>query len=91
YGILSTSIRVDEAVTAYEELVDSILEVAEIETTIRRLLEEIERTKRRVNALEYRVIPRMQELAKFIAFKLEEMDRENIIRLKKLKMKRMKR
>ncbi len=90
YGILSTSIRVDEAVTAYEELVDSILEVAEIETTIRRLLEEIERTKRRVNALEYRVIPRMQELAKFIAFKLEEMDRENIIRLKKLKMKRMK-
>jgi len=91
YGILSTSIRVDEAVTAYEELVDSILEVAEIETTIRRLLEEIERTKRRVNALEYRVIPRMQELAKFIAFKLEEMDRENIIRLKKLKTKKAKR
>lgn len=91
YGILSTSIRVDEAVTAYEELVDSILEVAEIETTIRRLLEEIERTKRRVNALEYRVIPRMNELAKFIAFKLEEMDRESIIRLKKLKMKKSKR
>ncbi|MEM0302050.1 MAG: V-type ATP synthase subunit D [Archaeoglobaceae archaeon] len=91
YGILSTSVRVDEAVTAYEELVDSILEVAEIETTIRRLLEEIERTKRRVNALEYRVIPRMNELARFIAFKLEEMDRENIIRLKKLKMKKAKR
>lgn len=90
YGILSTSVRIDEAVTAYEELVDSILEVAEIETTIRKLLEEIERTKRRVNALEYRVIPRMNELARFIAFKLEEMDRENIIRLKKLKMKKAK-
>jgi len=90
YGILSTSVRVDEAVTAYEELIDSILEVAEIETTIRKLLEEIERTKRRVNALEYRVIPRMNELARFIAFKLEEMDRENIIRLKKLKMKKAK-
>jgi V/A-type H+-transporting ATPase subunit D len=91
YGILSTSVRVDEAVTAYEELVDSILEVAEIETTIRKLLEEIERTKRRVNALEYRVIPRMKELERFITFKLEEMDRENIIRLKKLKMKKAKR
>ncbi len=91
YGVLSTTVRVDEAVTAYEELVDAILEVAEIETTLRRLLDEIERTKRRVNALEYRVIPTMKELAKFISFKLEEMDRENIIRLKKLKMKKARR
>jgi len=90
YGILSTSTRVDEAVEAYEELVDAVLEVAEIETTLRKLIEEIERTKRRVNALEYRVIPTMEELAKFISFKLEEMDRENIIRLKKLKMKKAK-
>lgn len=88
YGILSTTTRIDEAVEAYEELVDAILEVAEIETTLRKLIEEIERTKRRVNALEYRVIPTMEELAKFIAFKLEEMDRENIIRLKKLKTKK---
>ncbi len=91
YGVLSTTVRVDEAVAAYEELVDAILEVAEIETTLRRLLDEIERTKRRVNALEYRVIPTMKEMAKFISFKLEEMDRENIIRLKKLKMKKAKR
>ncbi len=88
YGVLSTTARIDEAVAAYEELVDAILEVAEIETTLRRLIEEIERTKRRVNALEYRVIPTMEELAKFISFKLEEMDRENIIRLKKLKTKK---
>jgi V/A-type H+-transporting ATPase subunit D len=88
YGVLSTTARIDEAVTAYEELVDAILEVAEIETTLRKLIEEIERTKRRVNALEYRVIPTMEELAKFISFKLEEMDRENIIRLKKLKTKK---
>ncbi len=88
YGVLSTTVRIDEAVAAYEELVDSILEVAEIETTLRRLIDEIERTKRRVNALEYRVIPGMEEMAKFITFKLEEMDRENIIRLKKLKTKK---
>ncbi|HIP57831.1 MAG TPA: V-type ATP synthase subunit D [Archaeoglobus profundus] len=88
YGILGTTARIDEAVEAYEELIDAILEVAEIETTIKRLIEEIEKTKRRVNALEYRVIPSMEQAAKFIAFKLEEMDRENIIRLKKLKSKK---
>ncbi len=91
YGVLGTTARIDEAVEAYEQLVDAILEVAEIETTIRRLIEEIEKTKRRVNALEYRVIPSMEEACKFIAFKLEEMDRENIIRLKKLKSKKAKR
>ncbi len=90
YGVLGTTARIDEAVEAFEQLVDAILEVAEIETTIRRLIEEIEKTKRRVNALEYRVIPSMEEACKFIAFKLEEMDRENIIRLKKLKTKKAK-
>lgn len=90
YGILGTTARIDEAVEAYEELVDAILEVAEVETTLRRLIEEIDRTRRRVNALEYRVIPSMEETAKFISFKLEEMDRENIIRLKKLKTKKAK-
>jgi len=88
YGVIGTTARIDEAVKAYEELVDAILEVAEVETTVRRLIEEIEKTKRRVNALEYRVIPMMEEAAKFISFKLEEMDRENIIRLKKLKTKK---
>ncbi|WP_456327124.1 V-type ATP synthase subunit D, partial [Archaeoglobus sp.] len=55
-----------------------------------KLIEEIEKTKRRVNALEYRVIPMMEEAAKFISFKLEEQDRESIIRLKKLKGKKAK-
>ncbi|WP_457548654.1 V-type ATP synthase subunit D [Archaeoglobus sp.] len=90
YGIIGTTARIDEAVQAYEELVDAILEVAEIETTVRKLIEEIEKTKRRVNALEYRVIPMMEEAAKFISFKLEEQDRESIIRLKKLKSKKAK-
>lgn len=87
YGILSTTARIDEAVAAYEELIDAVLEVAEIETTLRRLIEEIDRTKRRVNALEFRVIPSMEETARFITFKLEEMDRETIIKLKHLKAK----
>jgi V/A-type H+-transporting ATPase subunit D len=87
YGVIATTARIDEAVAAYEELVDAILEVAEIETTVKRLIDEIEKTKRRVNALEYRVIPGMQEAARYISFRLEEMDRENIVRLKKIKAK----
>ncbi|WP_456477633.1 V-type ATP synthase subunit D [Geoglobus ahangari] len=88
YGIIGTSARVDEAVEAYEALIDAILEVAEIETTLKKLIDEIERTKRRVNALEFKVIPEMEEAARYITFKLEEMDRENIIRLKKIKSKK---
>ncbi len=88
YGVIGTTARVDEAVEAYEALIDAILEVAEIETTLKKLIEEIERTKRRVNALEFKVIPEMEEAARYITFKLEEMDRENIIRLKKIKNKK---
>lgn len=88
YGIIGTTARIDEAVEAYEALIDAILEVAEIETTLKKLIEEIERTKRRVNALEFKVIPEMEEAARYITFKLEEMDRENIIRLKKIKSKK---
>ncbi len=90
YGIIGTTARIDEAVEAYEALIDAILEVAEIETTLKRLIEEIDRTKRRVNALEFKVIPDMEESARYITFKLEEMDRENIIRLKKIKSKKAK-
>ncbi len=90
YGIIGTTARIDEAVEAYEALIDAVLEVAEIETTLKRLIEEIERTKRRVNALEFRVIPSMEDAARYITFKLEEMDRENIIRLKKIKSKKEK-
>lgn len=90
YGLIGTSARIDEAVEAYEELVDAILEVAEVETTLKRLIDEIERTKRRVNALEFNVIPKMEKSARYITFKLEEMDRENIIRLKKIKGKKEK-
>ncbi len=90
YGIIGTTARIDEAVEAYEALIDAVLEVAEIETTLKRLIDEIERTKRRVNALEFRVIPSMEDAARYITFKLEEMDRENIIRLKKIKSKKEK-
>ncbi len=87
YGIIGSRSSIDDAVSAYEKLVEDIVLAAEIETTLRKLLVEIEKTKRRVNALEFKVIPDLQAAAAFIAFRLEEVERENIFRLKTLKKK----
>jgi len=87
YGVLGTSSKIDEAVSAYEQLVDSIIETAEINAAINRLLDEIEKTKRRVNALEYNVIPEMEEARDYIDFRLEERERESIFRIKRAKEK----
>lgn len=87
YGIIGTSPRIDEAADAYEKLVETVVKAAELETTMKKLLEEIERTKRRVNALEFKVLPELEEVERFIRFRLEEMERDNIFRLKRIKGK----
>ncbi|WP_445474694.1 V-type ATP synthase subunit D [Methanococcoides methylutens] len=85
YGILGTSSYIDEAVDSYEVLVEKIILAAEIETTMKKLLDDIEKTKRRVNALEFKVIPELKESMSFIRLRLEEMERENTFRLKRIK------
>ena len=90
YGIIGSRSAIDDAVSAYENLVEDIVVAAEIETTIRKLLVDIEKTKRRVNALEFKVIPDLTEAAAFITFRLEEMERENTFRLKMIKKKSQK-
>lgn len=85
YGIIGTSSRIDEAVDSFEILVEKIILAAEIETTMKKLLEDIEKTKRRVNALEFKVIPELDEAKDFIVLRLEEMERENTFRLKRIK------
>ncbi len=85
YGVLGTTSIIDETATSFEELVEAIIESAQIETTMKRLLDEIESTKRRVNALEFKVIPELSEARNFIKMRLDEMEREELFRLKKIK------
>ncbi|MCD6229645.1 MAG: V-type ATP synthase subunit D [Candidatus Diapherotrites archaeon] len=85
YGLVRGSSSIDEAAFAYEKLLEKVIAAAEIENTMKRLLYEIEKTKRRVNALEFSVIPKTVADSKFITLRLEEMERENVFRLKKIK------
>ncbi len=87
YGVISTSAYIEEASEAFEKLLVTLVRAAEIETTMKKLLDEIEKTKRRVNALEFKVIPELLEDKRFVEFRLEEMSREETIRLKYLKGK----
>ena len=85
YGMLGTSAVIDETAEAFEDLLEAVIEAAEIETTMKRLLDEIEGTKRRVNALEFKVIPELTEARDFIKMRLDEMEREELFRLKRVK------
>jgi V/A-type H+-transporting ATPase subunit D len=85
YGFMDTSVRLDDASRKFEESIAQIIELGEIEKTITLLAVEIESTKRRVNALEHIIIPRLQNTVKYIEMRLEEMDRENFVRLKMIK------
>lgn len=85
YGFASTSGELDDAVKALSEAFEGMLRLAQIEKTSQLLSEEIEKTRRRVNALEYVKIPEMQANIKYITMKLDENDRSATVRLMKVK------
>ena len=87
YGFLSTTIRMEEMVKGYAELLELCVKAAETETKLRKILLEIEKTKKRVNALEYIVLPQLTKQSSFITLRLEELERENTFRMKKIKQK----
>ena len=86
-GFIGSSPYIDEASDAFGDLIEKMVKAAEMEATLKRLLEEIEATKRRVNALEFKVIPELEEAQVFIKLRLEEMEREETFRLKRFKNK----
>ena len=85
YGFAQTSGELDDAVDAMSGVFQDMLRLAEVEKTSQLLAEEIEKTRRRVNALEYVKIPEMQANIKYITMKLDENERSNTIRLMKVK------
>jgi V/A-type H+-transporting ATPase subunit D len=85
YGIISTSARIDETAERYEVELDLLIRLAETETAMRRLGSEIQMNRRRVNALEQILIPELKGQAKYIKNAIEEREREDLFRLKKVK------
>jgi len=85
YSFATTSGELDGSISTLTELMPKILELAEIEKTCNMLADEIEKTRRRVNALEYVMIPQLEETIKSITMKLEENERGNLTRLMKTK------
>lgn len=85
YSIIGVSGRIDEAAEKFERELDLIIGLAETETALRRLGGEIQMTRRRVNALEQVMIPELRKQAKYIRITIEEREREDLFRLKKVK------
>ncbi|ABN53471.1 MAG TPA: V-type ATP synthase subunit D [Hungateiclostridium thermocellum] len=85
YGFASTSGELDGAILTLSKVLPYMLELAQMEKSSQLLAQEIEKTRRRVNALEYVMIPQLTETIKYISMKLDENERGNITRLMKVK------
>jgi V/A-type H+/Na+-transporting ATPase subunit D len=85
YSLYTTPMALDAALHYFQELVPMLLQLAEMENSIRLLAAEIEKTRRRVNALEYVLIPSLRETVTYITMKLDEMERSYRTQLMKIK------
>lgn len=85
YSLPDSSVKLDIMTSKFVEALRAIVRLAEVESTVRRLALEIERTKRRVSALEAVVIPRLEATVRFIKLALEEREREDFYRIKLVK------
>lgn len=87
YSLVETSVELDEAAKRFERVLNTLVRIAEREAAMKILADDIKKTKRKVNALERILIPRLQEEREYITMRLEEMDRETFGRLKIIKAK----
>ncbi|MGB3160405.1 V-type ATP synthase subunit D [Carnobacterium sp.] len=85
YGYLNSNSELDTSIEKMSAVMAELLELSEIEKTCQLMADEIEKTRRRVNALEYMTIPQLEETIYFIQMKLDENERANITRLMKVK------
>ena len=85
YGMAETSAQLDDSIAALADVLPKLVELAEIESTCNLLADEIEKTRRRVNALEYVMIPEHEETIRYISMKLDENERGAQTRLMKVK------
>lgn len=85
YGFAQTSSELDDAIAMLYSIMPKLLKLAEVEKACQLMADEIEKTRRRVNALEYRTIPDLQDTIRFIRMKLDESERSTITRLMKVK------
>ncbi len=85
YGFLNTSGEMDFALLKFEKFLDTLIHLAQMEKKVQLLADEIDKTRRRVNALEYKLIPSLEETIRYITMKLAEIERSNLTRLMKVK------
>jgi V/A-type H+-transporting ATPase subunit D len=85
YGFVGTSSELDVSLGIFAEALPLMLQLSEVEKAVELMADEIEKTRRRVNALEYVLIPNLQKAVKEIAMKLGEQERSNLTRLMKIK------
>ena len=85
YGFANTSSELDDTLSKLYGILPQLLELAEVEKACQLMADEIEKTRRRVNALEYRTIPDLEETIKYIRMRLDENERASITRLMKVK------
>jgi V/A-type H+/Na+-transporting ATPase subunit D len=87
YGYFESTVELDDAVKKFREIFPTLIKLSAKQLALKKLADEIKKTKRKVNSLEYIIVPRLQKEKKMITFKLEEQERENFTRLKIIKKK----
>ncbi|KGR73045.1 V-type ATP synthase subunit D [Streptococcus phocae subsp. salmonis] len=85
YSYLASNSQMDNTIEKMDKLLDKLLRLAEIEKVCQLMADEIEKTRRRVNGLEYSIIPQLEETIHYIELKLEEAERANLVRIMKVK------
>jgi V/A-type H+-transporting ATPase subunit D len=85
YSIMGSSAKIDDAASSFEKSLALVVKLAESENALKRLIKEIEKTKRRVNALDYILIPELHSKSGYISMRLEEIEREQFVSLKSIK------